>query len=125
MASCPAIDWRSYFQGLSGWRQDDFEQALAARGVSLGEYMEIIEHAAMDACAGAVLRDADAYSANDILPLASRLLSRYVRRKAELVARLTLRREGTARDILAKSRLEGRASIHRRVEEIEAGLHRP
>ena len=124
MVSCPSINWFSYFRELSGLRQYEFEEALAARCISLGEYMEIIEHAAMDACAWAMLRDADTYSAEDILPLASRLLAGYIRRKADLAARVTLTGEGSGPGRLADSR-DRLAAIHRRVEGIKAGLEKP
>jgi len=107
MVSCPSIDWLSYFRDLSGWRQHDFEEALAARDISLGEYMEIIEHAAMENCALAMLRDAATYSAEDILPLASRLLSHYVKRKAQLASRIDLTGKDRARVLHPKADVSG------------------
>jgi len=125
MPSCPSIDWLSYFQDLNGWRQRDFEQALASRGISLGEYMEIVEHAAMDTCATAVIRDADTYAADDILPVASQLLSHYIRRKAQLISRVAFSGEASGPGAAAARRREQQECIHQRLEAIKAGRLQP
>ena len=51
MPTCPSIDWPCYFRDLDRRRQSELEHAGR---ISLGEYMAIIEHAAIDTSAKAI-----------------------------------------------------------------------
>jgi hypothetical protein len=44
-------NWRSFFRGLTPARRRRFERALAKSGLVVGEYMELVERAAMEAFA--------------------------------------------------------------------------
>lgn len=44
-------DWCSFFRSFTPTRQRRFERALAETGLAVGEYMELVERAAMEALA--------------------------------------------------------------------------
>jgi hypothetical protein len=142
MASCPPIDWLGFFSHLDGFHQREFENQLVARDISLGEYMELFEQAAMDACARNLRTHAERIEPDELLLTASRMFTRYVSAKRVLV--LHSRRESTARglhglpytelearehpdeDANASVRLrELRFAIHDRIEKIKSGLSSP
>jgi hypothetical protein len=138
---CPAIDWLSYFLAMDTDRQQEFETDLAARDISLGEYMEIVEQAAMEAYSRTP-SDADRFHEEELLVIVSAMLSDYVSRK-RMLTRQTGETSGTAASESAQSqsprqpaseewkalllarRLRLRSAIHSRIEAIKYGLATP
>jgi hypothetical protein len=126
---CPAIDWRSFLSDLDWERQFQFEDDLAVRGISLGEYMEVVEQAALEVCACTASRDSD-FEKQELLRVASAMLTTYVARKRLLAdpswtdrslsppLETARERGGTAR----AKRLRLRSLIHNRIEAIKNGL---
>jgi hypothetical protein len=128
---------------LDGQRQQDFETDLAVRDISLGEYMEIVEQAAMEACARTETRDSSLLDEQELLGIASAMLTDYVSRKRLLaghswegnVARLSESpsQPSSGRQLAADIRkgialarhLQLRAVIDSRIEAIKGGLIKP
>ncbi len=83
LASYPEISWRKFFDGLTPEGQRAFECSLSDAGLLLGEYMELVERAYLDASflrqiGNATVRleiEADAQT------VAGNLVGSYVRRK--------------------------------------------
>lgn len=141
--SCPAIDWLSFFAAMDGQRQQEFETDLAVRDISLGEYMEIVEQAAMEACSQTEPRESTPLDEQELLSIATAMLTGYVSRKRLLAghsweAGVAHLRESPWPDagegrlaadvrkgVVLARRLQLRAVIHSRIEAIKAGLIMP
>ncbi len=141
--TCPAIDWVSFFAAMSSQRQQEFEMDLADRDISLGEYMEIVEQAAMEAFVRAASRDSGRFEEDELLGIASAMLSGYVNGKRLLaghawesgVAGLYESSSSSpdARNLAAhvrngiavSRRMQLRAAVHSRIEAIKGGLITP
>lgn len=137
MASyCPTIDWLSYFLAMDRDRQREFETDLATRDIGLGEYMEIVEQAAMEAYARTpsnTLRPNE----EELLVIVSAMLSDYVNRKRMLANQTweanTTRSSPAIQPPAADDRkahwqarrVRLRADIHGRIEAIKSGSATP
>ena len=140
MGYCPAIDWVGFFRNLDGRRQEEFEADLAARELSLGEYMEIIEQAAMEAGARFVRSGSESFENEALLGIASAMLTHYVKKK-KVLSMHTLLKGGVlglsefpsptaeiqrlAEGMENGKRLQLRLAIHNRIEDIKSGFITP
>lgn len=93
----PRVSWRRFFRRLSARDQRSLERALAECGLLVGEYMELVERAYLEAY---VLREASLGRERTDLDvaahaMAARVIGGYVRRK-RLFLLLVASREGPA-----------------------------
>ena len=139
-SSCPPIDWVGFFAAMDGQKQQEFETDLAVRDISLGEYMEIVEQAAMEADARNPLPDCDRLDEEELLVIVGAMFSNYVNRKRLLTnhtwdfagyrepsqspAGRRLAPEEN-RDIVLTRRLQLRAAVHSRIKAIKSGRNKP
>jgi hypothetical protein len=97
LAGLPRVSWRRFFRRLSARDQRELERALADCGLLLGEYMELVERAYLEAY---VLQEArHGWERVDLEvaahAIAARVIGGYVRRK-RLFLLLTASRQGLA-----------------------------
>jgi DNA replication initiation complex subunit (GINS family) len=136
MASyCPSIDWLNYFLAMDRDRQREFETDLASRDIGLGEYMEIVEQAAMEAYARTP-SNALRPNEEELLVIVSAMLSDYVNRKRVLSTQTWEASTTRSSELspaaqplaaadrnahLQARRVRLRAEIHGRIEAIKSG----
>jgi hypothetical protein len=102
LTGLPRVSWRRFFRRLTAREQRSLERALTECDLLLGEYMELVERAYLEAYA---LREAGPGRERADLDLAAhaiaaRLIGGYVRRK-RLFLLLTVLRQGLASAKLA------------------------
>lgn len=97
LSGLPHVSWRRFFRRLSARDQRELERALAEGGLLLGEYMELVERAYLEAYALKVANPGRERADLDVaaFAVAARLIGGYVRRK-RLFLLLAASREGPA-----------------------------
>ena len=97
LSGLPHVSWRRFFRHLTTQGQRELERALAEGGLLLGEYMELVERAYLEAYALKVANPGRERADLDVaaLAVAARLIGGYVRRK-RLFLLLAASREGPA-----------------------------
>jgi hypothetical protein len=143
MDSCPQIDWLNFFRAMGKRHQRAFELDLSQRNLSLGEYMELVEHATMQALGRCTTSSGPAWE-RELLSATSELLTRYVSQKGLLVLALSSesQEERFAADNVSSTerrsdikkltnrpgpskRMRLQSAIHDRIEAIKSGDTNP